>query len=79
MFDYYHSREQNCRELQDIDEWRNQRDPNVDAYSAGEFDSIIGLEPNRELLTNQYYWSGYQSKQYQYYCKKYGIKLETEF
>ena len=79
MFDYYHSREQNSRELQAIDELRNQKDPNGDAYSAGEFDSIVGLEPNRELLTNQYYWSGYQSKQYQYYCKKYGIKLEFCF
>lgn len=79
MFDIYLSVAQEQKELQAIDELRNQRDPNADAYSAGEFDSIIGLEPNRELLTNQYYWSGYQSKQYQYYCKKYRIELEIEF
>ncbi|MDJ0719956.1 MAG: hypothetical protein QNJ54_38025 [Prochloraceae cyanobacterium] len=79
MFDYYLSVAQDRKELQDIDEWENQRDPNADAYSAGEFDSIIGAEPDPQLLTNKFYWSGYQSRQYQYYCEKYGIKLNEEF
>ncbi|MDJ0718455.1 MAG: hypothetical protein QNJ54_30225 [Prochloraceae cyanobacterium] len=79
VFNYNLSLAQEQRELQAIDEWKNQKDPNADAYSAGESDAIIGAEPDPKLITNKYYWSGYQSKQFQYYCTKYGIELETEF
>ena len=79
MIDYYLAQNQEPRELQDLDEWSNQRDPNADAYSAGESDAIIGAEPDPKLITNKYYWSGYQSKQFEYYCCKYGIEIETEF
>ncbi|MDJ0717321.1 MAG: hypothetical protein QNJ54_24405 [Prochloraceae cyanobacterium] len=79
MFNIYHSAEQEQRELQAIDELENLTDPNASAYSDGQFDAIIGAEPNPELIINKYYWSGYQSKQFEYYCRKYGIELETEF
>ncbi|MDJ0717092.1 MAG: hypothetical protein QNJ54_23235 [Prochloraceae cyanobacterium] len=52
MFDFYLSVAQQPRELQDLDEWSNQKDPNGDAYSAGESDSIIGAEPE-PLVDNQ--------------------------
>lgn len=79
MFHIYLSLAQEQRELQAIEEFDFQIDPNAQMYAEGEFDAIIGAEPNPELITNSFYWSGYQSRQYQYYCQKYGIKLETEF
>ena len=52
VFNYNLSLAQEPRELQAIDEWKNQKDANADAYSAGESDAIIGAEPD-PLVDNQ--------------------------
>ncbi|MDJ0718380.1 MAG: hypothetical protein QNJ54_29830 [Prochloraceae cyanobacterium] len=79
MLDQYLEFEQEQREAEALNAIETELDKNTDMYGAGESDAIIGAEPDPKLITNKYYWSGYQSKQFEYYCCKYGIEIETEF
>ena len=69
---------QGQRELQAFKACNSQVDFNVEAHSNGEFDAIIGADPDPQLILNKDYWAGYQSKQFEYYCRKYGIQLTKQ-
>ena len=49
----------------------------TDLYSLGWFDGLIGSEPTQ--LEEQSYWEGYQVGQREYWAKKLGVEIPTEF
>ena len=52
-------------------------DKETDYFSVGKFDGLIGGEPTR--VEDRGYWSGYQIGLRQYWAKKLGITIATEF
>ena len=49
----------------------------TDWYSGGFFDGLIGLEPSHP--EKQSYWSGYEIGSREYWAKKLGVEIPTEF
>ena len=60
MFDLYFSLEQESRELVALNALEIQLDKNTDIYGAGEFDALIGAEPDPKWAGNQAYRQGYK-------------------
>ncbi len=55
-----------------------QIDRETDIHSEGEFDGVIGLEPNPDLWSNLTYRSGYLNGLGRYYDKKYQTVFKNE-
>ncbi len=60
IIDQYLSQEQESREIEGIEAHTEQANKEVDFYSLGKFDAIIGGEPDPELAVNLSYRRGYQ-------------------
>ena len=54
-----------------------QIDQETDLYHIGRFDGLMNCEPTQ--LEEQSYWSGYSNGQREYWAKKLGITIPTEF
>lgn len=79
MFNYYHNVEQEQRELQAIEAREDRVDSETDLYNGGQFDAVIGGEPNPDLASKLAYRQGYTAGFWRFYDKKYGIETESEF
>ncbi|BAZ47067.1 hypothetical protein NIES4102_42140 (plasmid) [Chondrocystis sp. NIES-4102] len=77
MINLYLSVEQENREKQEVDRIHNEASLETDMYSAGFFDGLIGLEPSAPEKHS--YWSGYQTGSREYWAKKLGVEIPTEF
>ena len=55
----------------------NQIDKETDLYHVGRFDGLIGCEPTQ--VEEHSYWEGYQIGLRQYWAKKLGVEIATEF
>lgn len=77
MFNSYLSVEQSSREQQGIEARDIEASLNTDVYSAGYFDGYIGCEPSHPEQHS--YWSGYQIGCREYWAKKLGVTILTEF
>ena len=75
----YLEQEQEQRELQALNAQEMQLDREADLYGAGKFDAVIGAEPDPVLTANESYRRGYDESFWQFYYKKYGIQIATEF
>ena len=79
MINYYLEQEQEQRLAQALDERNQQADRNCDLAAKGEFDGLIGTNPDQKLLAEPWYWQGYQSGLKEYWLKHYDIEIEQEF
>ena len=68
MINSYTSVDQDKRQRQEL---------NTDLYSDGYFTGYIGAEPTRP--ENYSYWAGYQLGSREYWAKKLGVEIPTEF
>ncbi len=50
---------------------------NTDLYSTGYFEGYIGCEPTQPEYYS--YWEGYQIGAREYWAKKLGVEIPTEF
>ena len=71
------SLEQSSREQQEIDRIYDEASLNTDLYSAGYFEGYIGGEPSHPEQHS--YWEGYQVGSREYWAKKLGVVIPTEF
>ena len=69
--------EQEKREKQDRDAINVEANRNADLHSDGKFDGVCGLEPS--LPQEHSYWEGYQLGLREYWSKKLGVEIPTEF
>lgn len=51
----------------------------TDIHSAGEFDGVIGLEPNPDLWSNLSYRNAYLTGLGRYYDEKYQVSISEPF
>ena len=70
--------EQQQRIQNDLVAVEAQIDRETDIHSTGEFDGVIGLEPNPDLWSNLTYRSGYLTGLGRYYDKKYQTVFKNE-
>ncbi len=77
MFNLHLSVEQKKREGQELEAKNNESVLNTDLYSAGYFKGYIGAEPSQPEQHS--YWSGYQIGCREYWAKKLGVVIPTEF
>ncbi len=78
MFDLHLSIEQENREKQELERINNEASHQTDLYSEGEFDVVIGIEPNPEMWGELSYRSGFLTGITRHYDKKYQICLNNE-
>jgi len=79
IINQYLAQEQENRRLEALNAVEVELDKQADLYGAGEFDALIGAEPDPVLTANESYRRGYHDSFWQFYLKKYNIELETEF
>ena len=77
MINSYFNIDQENREKQEQERIEAQIELDTDLYSLGWFDGLIGSEPSQ--LEEQSYWEGYQLGQREYWAKKLGVEIPTEF
>ena len=77
MNSLYTSVEQKNREQQAFEAIHNEASLNTDLYSEGYLEGYWGCEPSH--LEQQSYWSGYQIGIREYWAKKLGVVIPTEF
>ena len=77
MFNIALANEQEQRLQNDLAAVEAQISLHTDLYSVGYFDGLIGCEPTQ--LEKQSYWDGYQIGQREYWAKKLGVEIPTEF
>jgi len=77
MNSLYTSVEQKNREQQAFEAIHNEASLNTDLYSEGYLEGYWGCEPSH--LEQQSYWSGYQIGIREYWAKKLGVMIPTEF
>jgi hypothetical protein len=77
MNNIYTSVEQSSRERQELEARESEANLETDSYSAGFFDGLIGLEPSNPERHS--YWSGYEIGYREYWAKKLGVEIPTEF
>ena len=77
MFNLHSSVEQSLREQQGLDAIYNEAGLETEVYSAGYFEGYIGLEPSHPEQHS--YWSGYQIGCREYWAKKLGVVIPSEF
>lgn len=79
MVNHYLELEQESRQLEALNAIEIELDKQADLYGAGKFDAVIGAEPDPVLTANESYRRGYDDSFWQFYYKKYGIQIATEF
>jgi len=79
IINHYLEQEQENRRLEALNAIEEQLDENSDIYEYGEFDALIGAEPDPKWAANPSYRRGYIDSFWHFYDQKYGIKLDTEF
>ncbi|MEL6928193.1 MAG: hypothetical protein AAFO95_06140 [Cyanobacteria bacterium J06600_6] len=77
MINVHLSLEQSSREQQELDRIHDEAELNTDTYSAGYLEGYWGCEPSH--LEQHSYWSGYQIGIREYWAKKLGVVIPTEF
>jgi hypothetical protein len=77
MINVYTSVEQSRREEQGLEERDIEAGLNTDIYSTGYFEGYIGCDPSQ--VESHSYWSGYQIGCREYWAKKLGVEIPTEF
>lgn len=77
MFNLPVSVEQSNREQQGLEARDAEASLHTDIYSAEYFEEYIGLEPRHSEKHS--YWSGYQIGCREYWTKKLGIEILTQF
>ena len=77
MINSYISVEQSNLEQQEIDRIHDEASLNTDSYSDGYFEGYIGAEPSHP--EEHSYWSGYQLNSREYWAKKLGVEIPTQF
>lgn len=77
MFNLPVSVEQENRERQDQERSHDEPSLNTDLYSEGYFEGYIGAEPSQPEQDS--YWAGYQIGCREYWAKKLGVEIPTEF
>ena len=77
MFDLYTSVEQKSREQQGIEARDVEASLNTDLYSEGYLEGYWGCEPSHPEQHS--YWAGYQIGIREYWAKKLGVVIPTEF
>ena len=77
MINVYRSVEQKNREQQGIEARDVEASLNTDLYSEGYLEGYWNCEPSH--LEQQSYWSGYQIGIREYWAKKLGVLIPTEF
>ena len=77
MFNLDLSVEQSSREQQGIEARDIEASLNIDVYSVGYLDGLIGCEPSNPEQHS--YWAGYQIGSREYWAKKLGVTIPTEF
>jgi len=77
MFDLYTSVEQKNREQQGLEVRDLAAELNTDLYSDGYFEGYIGGKPS--YPEQHSYWDGYQLGSREYWAKKLGVEIPTEF
>ena len=65
------------RERQELNLIHEEASRETDWYSGGFFDGLIGLEPSHPEKHS--YWSGYEIGYREYWAKKLGVEIPTEF
>ena len=79
MLNHYLDREQEARTIEALESSEDRANKELDFYSLGKFDAIIGGEADPELAVNLSYRRGYLVGFWKFYDRKHGIELETEF
>ncbi len=79
IINQYLAQEQENRRLEALNAVEVELDKQADLYGAGKFDAVIGAEPDPVLTANESYRRGYDDSFWQFYYKKYGIQIATEF
>jgi hypothetical protein len=69
--------EQSNREQQELERIHEEAGLNTDIYSEGYFEGYIGCEPRHPEQHS--YWAGYQIGCREYWAKKLGVEIPTEF
>lgn len=73
--------EQQQRVQSDLDALQNQKQEeaglNTEVYSVGYFEGYIGLEPSHPEQHS--YWEGFQIGCREYWAKKLGVEIPSEF
>ena len=77
MFNLHLSVDQKNRKEQKFEVNRQETTLNTDLYSLGYFEGIIGLEPSQPEKHS--YWMGYQIGCREYWAKKLGVVIPTQF
>ncbi|MEM8780559.1 MAG: hypothetical protein AAGF26_17185 [Cyanobacteria bacterium P01_G01_bin.49] len=77
MFNLHLSVDQANRERQELERIHEEAELNTDSYSVGYFEGYIGCEPSHPEQHS--YWSGYQIGSREYWAKKLGVTIPTEF
>ena len=77
MFNLYLSVEQSKREQQGIEARDNEANDQSELNSAGEYDGVIGLEPDQEKWRELAYRSGFLTGIGRHYDQKYQVGLDT--
>ena len=77
MSNLYLSLEQEKREQQALDAIHDEAGLETDRYSAGYFEGYIGCEPTHPEQHS--YWEGYQIGCREYWAKRLGVEIPTEF
>jgi hypothetical protein len=77
MFNLPVSVEQSKKERQGLEAKNNESVLDTDRYSAGYFEGYIGCEPAHPEQHS--YWAGYQIGCREYWAKKLGVEIPTEF
>lgn len=77
MFNSYVSLDRKNRERQGLEAIHEEASLNTDLYSDGYFEGYIGCEPSHPEQHS--YWSGYQIGSREYWAKKLGVVIPTEF
>ncbi len=78
MLNTYLSLEQDNREKQELERINEQASHQTDLFSSGEFDGVIGIEPNPEMWGELSYRSGFLTGITRHYDKKYQMSLNNE-
>lgn len=77
MNNLYTSLEQEKREQQALDAIHDEASLNTDKHSTGYMEGYIGMEPSHP--EDHIYWSGYEVGCREYWAKRLGVVIPTEF
>jgi hypothetical protein len=78
MFDMYLNIEQSNRERQGLEARDNEASRQTQLYTAGDFDGVIGIDPDPQKWSKLAYRSGFLAGIGRHYDQKYQVDLEVE-